>query len=71
MVTSPETSGVPPPQSNRTRAPSIATATVPEALATLHVNPDTGLTQAEVDIRRKQHGYNEVAEKKGHPALQF
>jgi len=35
------------------------------------VNPDTGLTNAEVDVRRKEHGYNEVAEKKGHPALAF
>src|SRR5579863_3235436 len=56
---------------NQTSGPSIASATITEALATLHVNPDTGLTQAEIDIRRKQHGYNEVAEKKGHPALQF
>ena len=37
----------------------------------LHVNPDTGLTHAEVDARRKEYGYNEVAEKKGHPALTF
>jgi plasma-membrane proton-efflux P-type ATPase len=35
------------------------------------VNPDTGLTKAEVEVRRKEHGYNEVAEKKGHPALAF
>ena len=33
--------------------------------------PDTGLTHAEVDVRRKEHGYNEVAEKKGHPVLMF
>src|SRR5271165_1938950 len=36
-----------------------------------HVNPGAGLTQAEVEVRRKDHGYNEVAEKKGHPAVQF
>jgi H+-transporting ATPase len=41
------------------------TASVPDTLAALHVNPDTGLTHAEVDVRRKEHGYNEVAEKKG------
>jgi plasma-membrane proton-efflux P-type ATPase len=35
------------------------------------VNPDTGLTRAEVEIRRKEHGYNEVAERKGHPVLKF
>ena len=40
-------------------------------VAPQHVNPETGLTRAEVDVRRKEHGYNEVAEKKGHPALKF
>ncbi len=34
--------------------------------------PDsTGLTRAEVDARRRASGFNEVAEKKGHPALKF
>jgi plasma-membrane proton-efflux P-type ATPase len=42
-----------------------------DTLAALHVNPDTGLTSAEVDVRRKDHGYNEVSEKKGHPVLKF
>ncbi len=51
--------------------PDIATASVPDTLATLHVNPDTGLTNAEADGRRKEVGYNEVAEKKGHPILIF
>ncbi len=51
--------------------PNIASAPVPDALAALHVNLDTGLTHAEVDVRRKQHGYNEVAETKGHPVLRF
>jgi H+-transporting ATPase len=54
-----------------TRPPDIASASVPDALAALHVNPDTGLTHAEVDVCRKDHGYNEVAEKKGHPVLKF
>ena len=49
----------------------IASASVPDALAALHANPDTGLTQAEVDVRRNEHGYNEVAEKRGHPVLDF
>jgi magnesium-transporting ATPase (P-type) len=35
------------------------------------VNPDTGLTHAVVENRRKESGYNEVAEKKGHPVLKF
>ena len=53
------------------KAPDIASASVPETLATLNVNPDTGLTQAVADNRRKESGYNEVAEKKGHPVLKF
>jgi H+-transporting ATPase len=54
-----------------TNPPDIASASVPDTLAALHVNPDSGLTHAEVDIRRKEHGYNEVAQKKGHPFLMF
>ena len=53
------------------KAPDIATASIPDTLATLHVNPDSGLTRAEVDTRRKENGYNEVAEKKRHPVLKF
>ena len=53
------------------KAPDLASASVPDTLAALHVNPETGLTLAEVDVRRKEHGYNEVAEKKGHPVLMF
>jgi len=53
------------------KAPDIASVPVPDTLAALHVNPETGLTHAEVDTRRKEHGYNEVAEKKGHPVLMF
>jgi H+-transporting ATPase len=53
------------------KPPDIAAALVPDTLAALHVNPDTGLTHAEVDVRRKEHGYNEVAEQKGHPVLIF
>ena len=51
------------------KAPDIASASVPDTLAALHVNPETGLTHAEVDARRKEHGYNEVAEQRGHPFL--
>jgi H+-transporting ATPase len=53
------------------KPPDIASASVPDTLAALHVNPDTGLTHAEVDVRRKEHGYNEVAETKRHPVLMF
>jgi H+-transporting ATPase len=51
--------------------PDIASLPVPDTLAALHVNPETGLTVAEVETRRKEHGYNEVAEKRGHPFLTF
>src|SRR5579862_6961539 len=53
------------------KPPDIASASVPDTLAALHVNADTGLTLAEVDVRRKEHGYNEVADKKRHPVLNF
>jgi len=53
------------------KPPDIASASVPDTLATLHVNADTGLTNAEVDANRKDHGYNEVAVKKEHPVLNF
>ena len=52
-------------------APDIASASVPDILAALHVNPDTGLTHAEVELRRKDHGYNEVADEKDRPVLKF
>src|ERR1017187_1632604 len=53
------------------KAPDIAAAPIPDTLAQLKVNPDTGLTRAEVETRRKEDGYNEVAEKKGRPVLKF
>jgi len=53
------------------KPPEIASESVPATLAALHVNSDTGLTRAEVDARRKEHGYNEVFEQKGHPVLKF
>ena len=54
-----------------TKTSDIASASVPATLAVLNVKPETGLTHAEVDTRRKEHGYNEVAEHKGHPILMF
>src|ERR1035438_6827423 len=59
------------PDQSDAKPPDIAVATVPDTLAALHVNPGTGLSSAEVDVRRKEHGYNEVAEIKGHPVLKF
>ena len=54
-----------------TKPPDIASASVPDTLATLKVNPDIGLAHADVDIRRKETGYNEVPEQQGHPVLRF
>jgi magnesium-transporting ATPase (P-type) len=53
------------------KTPDIASASIPDTLAALHVDSETGLTRAEVDTRRKEHGYNEVAVQKGHPVLIF
>ena len=76
MCTMPETptkseSEPAPPKPADTKPPDIATASVPDTLATLKVNPDNGLTSTEVEVRRKEHGFNEVAETKGHPVLGF
>ena len=49
------------------KPPDIAVQSIPDTLTALQVNPRTGLTSADVDARRKEHGYNEVAEQKGHP----
>ncbi len=53
------------------QTPDLATASLPDALAALGVNPATGLTAAEVNVRRQAHGYNEVAERRSHPVRQF
>ena len=73
MQTTPNKSEAEPAPSKpeNTKPPDIASASVPDTLAALHVIHDIGLTQAEVDVRRKEHGYNEVAEQKGHPVLNF
>ena len=73
MQAAPEKSEAQPVRSKPATAkgPDFATASVPDTLAALRVNPDTGLTRAEVDVRRKEHGYNEVAEQTRHPVLKF
>jgi H+-transporting ATPase len=53
------------------KPPDIASASVPDTLASLKVNPDAGLARADVDTRRKENGYNEVAEKKSRPFLKL
>lgn len=49
----------------------IASASLPDTLEALHVNPATGLTRGGVEASRKEHGYNEVAEQNEHPILKF
>ena len=52
-------------------APNFAQASVPDTLAALRVSSDVGLSGVEADIRRKEHGYNEVAEERGNPVVAF
>ncbi len=49
----------------------MESAPIKDALAELKVDPSTGLTPETVSALRKEHGYNEVAEQKGHPVLDF
>ena len=60
-----------PPKPKPSKVPDLAGASISDTLTALQVDLDTGLTQAEVDSRRKAHGYNEVAEKKERPVLRF
>jgi plasma-membrane proton-efflux P-type ATPase len=46
-------------------------ASIEDTLAALQVNSAAGLTQMEVDVRRKANGYNEVLEEKHHDLLRF
>ena len=74
METATTSSGVKPSPATpaaAAKAPDIASASIPDTLAALHVNAESGLTRTDVDARRKEHGYNEVAVQKGHPLLTF
>lgn len=53
------------------KSQDIASMSIPDTLSRLQVNPDTGLLTTEVEIRRKENGYNEVAEQKRHPLIKF
>lgn len=62
------------PESSKTadtKPADVAAAPVSDTLASLNVNPENGLTLADVNARLKEHGYNEVVEEKGHPILNF
>lgn len=60
-----------PSRASAETTPISPTESIPDTLAALQVSPDTGLSQAEVEARRKAHGYNEVAQEKKHPVLRF
>src|SRR5271170_4136145 len=49
----------------------IEATSIVNTLARLRVNAEVGLTEAEVNDRRKEYGYNEVAERRGHPVVRF
>jgi plasma-membrane proton-efflux P-type ATPase len=54
-----------------TKSQNVAAMSIPDTLSLLQVNPDKGLLLAEVEVRRKENGYNEVVEQRRHPLLGF
>jgi plasma-membrane proton-efflux P-type ATPase len=54
-----------------TKPQDIALMSILNTISALRVNPDTGLLPSEVEFRRKENGYNEVAEQKSHPLFEF
>lgn len=71
MVASRERTNAEPTPSADVKPPEVAAASIADTLAALHVAPDSGLSHAEVAVRRKEHGFNEVAREKTHPAIAF
>jgi plasma-membrane proton-efflux P-type ATPase len=59
------------PKPANVKLPDIASASVPDTLAALNVKAEIGLARADVETRRKENGFNEVPEKKRHPAFVF
>ena len=53
------------------KTPDIASLSIADTLAALRVDPEKGLRFAEVDVRRREHGFNEVPEQKRHPLRMF
>jgi H+-transporting ATPase len=51
----------------KSKPSDIGSKSTPDTLAAFKVNPDQGLTNADVDVSRKENGYNEVAEQKKPP----
>ncbi len=62
---------IPPAIPSAAHVISGASLPLADTLSALGVNPEIGLTRAEVDSRRQRYGYNEVLEHRGHPILGF
>lgn len=62
---------IPIPKASTVKSPDLAALSIQDALLTLNVNAESGLSNIEVDSRRKTYGYNEVVEQKGHPFRKF
>ena len=62
MPTIAKKSGVEVARSNPStrKGPDLASESVPDTLAALHVKQETGLTGAEADARRKEHGQRKM-----------
>lgn len=60
-----------PPSGPAPQRPEIASASLPETLAALGVDPEAGLTQTAVQSRLQEYGYNEVPEPKKRPLVAF
>ena len=58
-------------QSDSKDAPGVAAMSISETLAALGVDPDQGLSREQVETGRRLHGFNEVARRREHPALEF
>jgi plasma-membrane proton-efflux P-type ATPase len=58
-------------KTSSTVAPDITTYPIADTLKALQVNPEVGLSSADVENRRKEQGFNEVIEEKTHPVIIF
>jgi len=51
-------------------AEELTSATVPDALRLLSVDPERGLLSQDIDARRAESGYNEIPQARSHPVLE-
>lgn len=71
ITRSPFEAKAPLPQPGMVAMSDLATASVADTLSALRVDPGRGLSPDVVLARRREFGYNEVPERKGHPILVF